>query len=116
MFLSLTAKSLLAWLVFANVLTGVFVDAAAESRFELSLRTKSGSAVPFDINCRQVVYVGEPCLLCVARDVTQAKALHNQLIRSERLAATGQRRRTSSSPRNTKRPRSRSRRITRREP
>lgn len=63
---------------------------SAESRFELSLRTKSGSAVPFDINCRQVVYVGETCYLCVARDVTQAKAMHHQLIRSERLAATGQ--------------------------
>jgi PAS domain S-box-containing protein len=61
-----------------------------ESRFELSLRTRAGSSVPFEISCRQVVYVGEPCLLCVARDVTQTKALHNQLIRSERLAATGQ--------------------------
>lgn len=61
-----------------------------ESRFELSLKTKAGSAVPFEISCRQVVYVGENCFLCVARDVTQTKALHNQLVRSERLAATGQ--------------------------
>jgi signal transduction histidine kinase len=46
--------------------------------------------VPYEINCRSVVYLGEPCFLCVARDVTQTRLLHNQLIRSERLAATGQ--------------------------
>ena len=61
-----------------------------EARFELTLQSKSGGVVPYEINCRYVVYLGEPCLLCVARDVTQTKLLHNQLIRSERLAATGQ--------------------------
>lgn len=61
-----------------------------EVRFEFNFQTKSGGAVPYEINCRYVVYLGEPCLLCVARDVTQTKRLHNQLIRSERLAATGQ--------------------------
>jgi len=61
-----------------------------ESRFELSLKTKAGGSVPFEINCRRVQYVGETCCLCVARDITQTKALHEQLIRSERLAATGQ--------------------------
>jgi len=61
-----------------------------EARFEITFQTKSGGAVPYEINCRCVVYLGEPCFLCVARDVTQTKRLHNQLIRSERLAATGQ--------------------------
>jgi PAS domain S-box-containing protein len=61
-----------------------------ESRFELHLKTKAGSAVPFEISCRPVVYLGEPCFLCVARDVTQTKQMQNQLVRSERLAATGQ--------------------------
>ncbi len=61
-----------------------------ESRFELHLKTKSGSAVPFEISCRPIVYLGDPCFLCVARDVTQAKRMQSQLIRSERLAATGQ--------------------------
>lgn len=61
-----------------------------ESRFELHLKTKDGSAVPFEINCRPVVYLGEPCFLCVARDVTHTKQMQNQLVRSERLAATGQ--------------------------
>jgi PAS domain S-box-containing protein len=63
---------------------------AKEARFELTFQTKTGGAVPYEINCRYVVYLGEPCFLCVARDVTQTKLLHNQLIRSERLAATGQ--------------------------
>jgi len=61
-----------------------------ESRFELHLKTRDGSAVPFEISCRPVVYLGEPCFLCVARDVTQTKQMQNQLVRSERLAATGQ--------------------------
>ncbi len=61
-----------------------------EARFELTFQSKSGGVVPYEINCRYVVYLGEPCFLCVARDVTQTKLLHNQLIRSERLAATGQ--------------------------
>jgi PAS domain S-box-containing protein len=61
-----------------------------EVRFELGFQTKAGGVVPYEINCRYVVYLGEPCFLCVARDVTQTKQLHNQLIRSERLAATGQ--------------------------
>ncbi len=61
-----------------------------EARFELSLKTKTGAPVPFEINCRFVEYLGEACFLCVARDITQTKRLQNQLIRSERLAATGQ--------------------------
>jgi PAS domain S-box-containing protein len=61
-----------------------------ESRFELNFKTKTDSAIPFEISCRHVFYLGEPCFLCVARDITQTKLLQNQLIRSERLAATGQ--------------------------
>jgi PAS domain S-box-containing protein len=61
-----------------------------EARFELTVQTKSDGVIPYEINCRHVVYLGEPCFLCVARDVTRTKLLQNQLIRSERLAATGQ--------------------------
>jgi PAS domain S-box-containing protein len=61
-----------------------------EARFELAFQPKGGGAIPYEINCRHVIYLGEPCFLCVARDVTQTKLLQNQLIRSERLAATGQ--------------------------
>jgi len=65
-------------------------DNDKETRLELELRTKAGTRVPNEINCRYVTYLGEPCFLCVARDITQTKLLQNQLIRSERLAATGQ--------------------------
>lgn len=61
-----------------------------EARFELELKTKAGMLIPYEINCRYVIYLGDPCFLCVARDITQTKLLQNQLIRSERLAATGQ--------------------------
>jgi PAS domain S-box-containing protein len=60
-----------------------------ETRFELHIKTKSGATIPNEVNCRYVSYLGKPCFLCVARDITQTKLLHNQLLRSERLAATG---------------------------
>jgi PAS domain S-box-containing protein len=66
------------------------VSREKEDRFELSLKAKDESLIPNEINCRYVSYLGEFCFLCVARDVTQTKMLQNQLIRSERLAATGQ--------------------------
>ena len=66
------------------------VSREKEERFELEIKTKDGQHIPNEINCRYVMYLGEPCFLCVARDITQTKLLQNQLIRSERLAATGQ--------------------------
>jgi PAS domain S-box-containing protein len=66
------------------------VSKEKEVRFELNLRAKNGNLIPNEINCRYVSYLGEYCFLCVARDITQTKMLQNQLIRSERLAATGQ--------------------------
>ncbi|MGB9439959.1 MAG: PAS domain S-box protein [Desulfobacterales bacterium] len=61
-----------------------------ECRFELNVRTRNGSLIPNEVNCRIVLYLGKPCFLCVARDITETKFLHSQLLRSERLAATGQ--------------------------
>ena len=61
-----------------------------ECRFELNIKTKDGKLVPNEVNCRYVSYLGKPCFLCVARDITETKLLQNQLLRSERLAATGQ--------------------------
>ena len=66
------------------------VSTEKEARFEINLKSKDGSLSPNEINCRYVSYLGVPCFLCVARDITKTKMLHNQLIRSERLAATGQ--------------------------
>jgi PAS domain S-box-containing protein len=64
--------------------------AKKEARFELELKAKNDILIPIEVNCRYITYLGEPCFLCVARDITQTKLLQNQLIRSERLAATGQ--------------------------
>ncbi|MGW8300851.1 MAG: PAS domain-containing sensor histidine kinase [Desulfobacterales bacterium] len=66
------------------------VSREKEDRFELGLKAKDGNLIPNEINCRYVSYLGEYCFLCVARNITQTKMLQNQLIRSERLAATGQ--------------------------
>ncbi|MDB4442617.1 PAS domain S-box protein [bacterium] len=61
-----------------------------EVRFEINIKTKDGDLIPNEINCRYISYLGQPCFLAVARDITETKLLQNQLIRSERLAATGQ--------------------------
>ncbi len=65
-------------------------QADGESRYEMDLKAKGGRMISFDVSVRRVMYAGMPCFLCVARDITQTRLLHNQLIRSERLAATGQ--------------------------
>jgi PAS domain S-box-containing protein len=61
-----------------------------ETRFELNIRTKEGEIIPNEINCRYILYLGRPCFIAVTRDITETKLLQNQLVRSERLAATGQ--------------------------
>ena len=66
------------------------VSPKKDVRFEINLKSKDGMLSPNEVNCRYISYLGVPCFLCVARDITKTKLLHNQLIRSERLAATGQ--------------------------
>ena len=66
------------------------VSQEKEARFELNIKTKNGDIIPNEINCRYISYLGKPCFLAVARDITATKLLQNQLLRSERLAATGQ--------------------------
>ncbi len=66
------------------------VNQEEEARFELNIKTKTSTIIPNEVNCRYVSYLGKPCFLAVARDITETKLLQNQLLRSERLAATGQ--------------------------
>jgi len=66
------------------------VSQEEEARFELNIKTKTSTVIPNEVNCRYVSYLGKPCFLAVARDITETKLLQNQLLRSERLAATGQ--------------------------
>lgn len=58
--------------------------------FEIDVSSKDGNRIPFEANCRKISYIGEDCILGVSRDITHARLLQDQLIRSERLAATGQ--------------------------
>jgi PAS domain S-box-containing protein len=62
----------------------------SEARFEVNIKTKDGTLRPNEVTCRYVTYLGKACFLCVARDITKTKLLQSQLLRSERLAATGQ--------------------------
>ena len=66
------------------------VAAGKESLFELNLVTRTGTIVSNEVRCRTVSYLGNTCYLCLARDITIRKFLHDQLLKSERLAATGQ--------------------------
>jgi len=66
------------------------VSRESEARFEVNIKTKDGTLRPNEVTCRYVTYLGKPCFLCVARDITKTKLLQSQLLRSERLAATGQ--------------------------
>ncbi len=66
------------------------VAAEKESLFELNLVTRNGAIVSNEVRCRTVSYLGNTCFLCLAKDITRRKFLHDQLLKSERLAATGQ--------------------------
>ena len=66
------------------------VRAQKESRFELNIKTINGRILPNEINCRTGLYLGRPSFLCIARDITETKLIHNQLLKSEGLATTGQ--------------------------
>ncbi|MHB9031242.1 MAG: MASE3 domain-containing protein [Candidatus Latescibacterota bacterium] len=59
------------------------------TQFEFDFRNKEGKVVPLYITCKATDFHGEPAYLCVARDITNLKMLQEELIRSERLAATG---------------------------
>ena len=57
---------------------------------EFSFRTRDGAVIPLYISCKVAMFRGERVILCVARDITDLKRLQEKLIRSERLAATGE--------------------------
>ncbi len=66
------------------------INQEKEVFLELDVRSKKGDRFPVEVSCRLIYYVGELSILGVAKDLTRAKLLQDQLIRSERLAATGQ--------------------------
>jgi PAS domain S-box-containing protein len=76
------------WPMLSQTLTEAWSEGSA--RFELDLLTRDGTPLPVEINARVVSYRHSRCLLCVGRDITERKTFQDKLIRSERLAATGQ--------------------------
>lgn len=61
-----------------------------KARFEINIRTRKGHLRPSEINARVITFKGEACLLCMGRDISETRLMQDKLIRSERLAATGQ--------------------------
>lgn len=61
-----------------------------QAQFEVDIHLKDGTTILHAISARVVSYQGRTCLLCVARDISEAKLMQDTLIRSERMAATGQ--------------------------
>jgi PAS domain S-box-containing protein len=61
-----------------------------KNRFEIDIRTSKGSLRPSEISARVVSFQGQDCLLCMGRDISETRLIQDKLIRSERLAATGQ--------------------------
>jgi PAS domain S-box-containing protein len=59
-------------------------------QFDLGMKTREGRRLTFVINTRSIDYAGRNCFLCIGRDETEARLMQNRLIRSERLAASGQ--------------------------
>jgi PAS domain S-box-containing protein len=76
------------WPILSETLAEAWADGSA--RFELDLLTRGGATIPVEINARVVSFRNHQCLLCVGRDITERKTFQDKLIRSERLAATGQ--------------------------
>ncbi len=58
--------------------------------FEFELKSNTGDIIPIEANSKLIPYLGNESILCVARDVNETKLLQKNLIKSERLAATGQ--------------------------
>ena len=71
----------------------LFFHAARERRegtFEVEITRPRGVRALLEINARPISYRNSACYLCVSRNITEARRLQQQLILSDRLAATGQ--------------------------
>jgi PAS domain S-box-containing protein len=66
------------------------IESRKQAGLEMDIKTRTDTLIPADMIFRSIFYLGRPAVLCLARDITQTKLLQDQLIRSERLAASGQ--------------------------
>jgi len=71
-------------------ISGEKIRREGKINFEFDFHNKLGNHIPLYITCKVTNFRGEPAYLFVARDMSNLKMLREKLIRSERLAATGQ--------------------------
>lgn len=57
--------------------------------FQMDMLTRMGSRLPVECHSRPIVFLGQPAILSVARDVRARKKMEEMLIRNERLSALG---------------------------
>jgi len=58
--------------------------------FEAHLRTREGTIINTLISAGEIEVGGEPHLLCVIKDITEQKALQNEMIKLDRLSLVGE--------------------------
>ena len=58
--------------------------------FETGLLAKDGGRIPVESNMQRFSLYGQDVAICVARDISERKALENQLIQSQKLECMGQ--------------------------
>jgi len=56
---------------------------------ELRLVRASGESIPAELARFPVVFEGQPCTMCIARDLTERKRMQAQLVLSDRMASLG---------------------------
>ncbi|WP_224372501.1 hybrid sensor histidine kinase/response regulator [Hyalangium versicolor] len=65
-------------------------DADAREPFrELRLVRATGELIPAELARFPVVFEGQPCTMCIARDLTERKQMQAQLVLSDRMASLG---------------------------
>jgi len=60
------------------------------NNFEIHLRTRGGTIINTLISAGEIKVGGEPHLLCVIKDITEQKALQNEMIKLDRLSLVGE--------------------------
>jgi PAS domain S-box-containing protein len=56
---------------------------------EIRLVRASGESIPAELARFPVVFEGQPCTMCIARDLTERKRMQAQLVLSDRMASLG---------------------------
>jgi len=57
--------------------------------FETCHISKEGEAIPTEVSSRTIEYEGKPAILSVARDITERKAMEEELLKAQKLESIG---------------------------